>query len=73
VIGETFPLTCSRDEEREFLLRSRGLAQGWIGHWPEESPEKLAELKKQGKSSIEQAVWLAWVELFREIGPEMTK
>ena len=55
------------------LLKSRGLAQGWIGHWPEESPEKLAELKKQGKSSIEQAVWLAWVELFREIGPEMTK
>jgi hypothetical protein len=73
VIGETFPLTCSAADEREFLLQSRGLAQGWIGHWPEKSPEELAELKKQGQISIEQTIWLSWVELFREVGPEMTK
>ncbi len=73
VIGETFPLSCGADEEREFLLKSRGPAQGWIGHWPDQSPEQLAELKKQGKISIEQAIWLSWVELFREIGPEMQK
>jgi cellulase (glycosyl hydrolase family 5) len=73
VIGETFPLSCSASEEREFLLKSRGLAQGWIGHWPDKSPEELTELKKQGKITIEHAIWLSWVELFREIGPEMLR
>jgi hypothetical protein len=73
VIGETFPLNCSAAEERAFLLQSRGLAAGWIGHWPDEVPAKLAELKKSGQSSIPQAIWLSWVELFREVGPEMRK
>jgi len=73
VIGETFPLSCSAAEEREFLLKSRELAQGWIGHWPDESPEKLLELKQQGKIDLKQAIWLSWVELFREVGPQMTK
>jgi hypothetical protein len=73
VIGETFPLSCSADEEREFLLKSRDLAQGWIGHWPDDSPAKLRELKQEGKISLEQAIWLSWVELFREVGPAMTK
>jgi hypothetical protein len=73
VIGETFPLTCSAADERDFLLKSRGLAQGWIGHWPDKSPKELADLKQQGKSSLENAIWLSWVELFREVGPEMTK
>jgi hypothetical protein len=49
------------------------LAHGWIGHWPDQSPGKLTELKKQGKISLAQSIWLSWVELFREIGPEMTK
>jgi hypothetical protein len=73
VIGETFPLSCSASEEREFLLKSRGLSQGWIGHWPDQSPEQLSEFRKQGKITIEQAIWLSWTELFREIGPEMKK
>jgi hypothetical protein len=73
VIGETFPLSCSAAEEREFLLKSRGLAQGWIGHWPDQSPQRLTELGKQGKISMEQGLWLSWVDLFREIGPEMTR
>ena len=72
VIGETFPLTCSADELREFLLRSRPSAHGWIGHWPDESPAQLAALKQSGKATIKQAIWLSWVELFREIGPRMT-
>ena len=71
VIGETFPLSCNAAEEQEFLLKSRGLAQGWIGHWPDQSPAELAEKKRQGTISIEQAIWLSWVELFREIGPQM--
>ncbi len=73
VIGETFPLSCGAEEEREFLLKSRGLARGWIGHWPDQSPEELTKLKKQGRITIAQSMWLSWVDLFREIGPEMNK
>jgi hypothetical protein len=72
VIGETFPLSCGPDDLRDFLLRSRGLSHGWIGHWPDESPAELTELKKSGKATIQNAIWLSWVELFQEIGPQMT-
>jgi len=72
VIGETFPLSCGADDERDFLLKSRDFAHGWMGHWPDESPAKLAELKKTGKATIHNAIWLSWVELFQEIGPQMT-
>lgn len=73
VIGETFPLSCGVDDEREFLLKSRGTAHGWIGHWPDESPAELTELKKSGKATMQNAIWLGWVELFKEVGPEMVK
>jgi hypothetical protein len=72
VIGETFPLSCSADDERDFLLKSREFAHGWIGHWPDESPAELAELKRTGKATIHNAIWLSWVELFEDIGPQMT-
>ncbi len=72
VIGETFPLSCGVDDERDFLLKSRGIAHGWIGHWPDESPAELAELKTTGKATIHNAIWLSWVNLFQEIGPQMT-
>lgn len=72
VIGETFPLSCSAEDEQEFLLNSRGLAQGWLGHWPDKSPLKLAELKRSGNASIEDAIWLSWVECFQRIGEQMT-
>lgn len=72
VIGETFPLSCGVDDERDFLLKSRKFAHGWIGHWPDESPAELAELKKTGKATIQNAIWLSWVDLFKEIGPQMT-
>lgn len=72
VIGETFPLSCGVDDEREFLLKSCEFAQGWMGHWPDESPAELAELKKTGQATIQNAIWLSWVNLFQEIGPQMT-
>ena len=72
VIGETFPLTCSAKEERTFLLRSRKFADGWIGHWPDESPVELERLKETGQATIQNAIWLSWVQLFEEVGPEMT-
>ncbi len=72
VIGETFPLSCGADDEREFLLKSRELAHGWLGHWPDKSPAELAELKQSGKATIEDAIWLSWVELFKSLGSQMT-
>jgi len=71
VIGETFPLSCSAADERDFLRQSRGLAQGWIGHWPDESPAQLAQLQKENKMTIAQAIWFSWTELFKEMGPAM--
>ena len=72
VIGETFPLSCGADDERDFLLKSRDFAHGWMGHWPDESPAELAELKRAGKATIHNAIWLSWVELFQEVGTQMT-
>jgi hypothetical protein len=71
VIGETFPLSCGVDDEREFLLKSRATADGWIGHWPDESPAELTKRKETGTATIHDAIWLSWVELFQEIGPQM--
>ena len=72
VIEETFPLSCGADDERDFLLKSRGIAAGWIGHWPDEPPAQLAEMRRTGKATIHSAIWLSWVELFKELGPQMT-
>lgn len=73
VIGETFPLHCSADDLRAFLLESRAFAQGWIGHWPEASPTELAALKQAGQATIHNVIWLSWVELFQDIGPQMLR
>jgi hypothetical protein len=42
-----------------------------LGNWPDESPMELAELKKTGKFTIPNAIWLSWMELFKELGPQM--
>ena len=72
-IGETFPLNCGVDDERTFLLESRAIAAGWVGHWPDEDPSSLRELKKSGKITPGQMIWLFWVDLFTEVRPSMTK
>lgn len=72
-IGETFPLSCGVDDERKFLLQSKAIAAGWIGHWPDDDPATLRELKKSGKITIAQSIWLSWVDLFEEAGPGMTR
>jgi len=71
VIEETFPLSCGVEDERAFLLKSRGIASGWIGQYPDESPAELHALKRSGKITPGQAAYLGWVELFRDVGPQM--
>jgi len=71
VIEETFPLSCSIPDEREFLLKSRGIASGWIGQYPDQTSEELAALKRSGKITLGQAMYLSWIDLFRDVGPQM--
>ena len=35
-------------------------------------PPSLAELKETGKATIHNAIWLSWVDLFKDLGPQMT-
>jgi len=71
VVEETFPLSCGVRDERDFLLQSRGLAAGWIGQYPEETPDQLLAVERSGKITLPQAAYLSWIELFREVGPQM--
>jgi len=71
VIEETFPLSCGVPDEREFLLQSRALAAGWIGQYPAETPAQLLAQQSAGKLTVPQRAYLSWIELFREVGPQM--
>lgn len=71
VIEETFPLSCSAAELKRFLLESRARACGWIGHYNGETINRLEDLQHTGKITAGQTLWLAWMELFRELGPAM--
>lgn len=73
VVEETFPLSCDAAEERDFLLRSRGLAAGWIGHYPSEGLAGLLALEKSGKLSSSQSAFLSWLKLFRDLTSQMLK
>jgi hypothetical protein len=71
VIEETFPLSCSAADLKTFLLDSRRYACGWIGHYNGESIGRLEALQQSGKITLQQTIWLAWLQLFVETGPSM--
>lgn len=71
VIEETFPLACSAEELRGFLLESRAKAHGWLGHYEGQTIEDLEALQRDRKIDLPQAFMLAWLRLFRDVGPEM--
>jgi len=73
VVEETFPLYCSAEELKEFLLKSRQYACGWIGHYNGEPIQHLEALRQTGKITAQQSLWLAWLELFREMGQTMAR
>jgi hypothetical protein len=64
IIEETFPLRCSKEEEKEFLLKSRPTAAGVIGFYWGKPPQ---ELKKSHK--IADAFTADWLDIFQEINP----
>jgi hypothetical protein len=69
VVEETFPLSCSAEDERKFLLASRGIASGWIGHYSGESIEQLT--KRDATQPSKPDLWLVWLKMFKEMGPQM--
>jgi hypothetical protein len=73
VVEETFPLACGVDDEEKFLLESRGIACGWIGQYPDQTPAELRSLRASGKISPVQKQFLDWIDLFKKLGPVMKK
>jgi hypothetical protein len=72
VVEETYSRACSAAELRRFLLASRGVACGWVGHYEGQSIEELEGLRAAGKLDVARGLMLEWLTLFREVGPEMT-
>ena len=69
VIEETFPLSCSPIQEQTFLLQSRAIACGWLGHYAGKAIAQYKVLAWPGKLSIAQALNLAWQRMFVRLGP----
>jgi len=70
VIEETFPLSCSSDDLRKFLLDSRGIACGWIGHYSGQTIQEL--IARDTTQPARPNLWLAWLKLFKEMTAQMT-
>jgi hypothetical protein len=73
VIEETFPLSCGTDDLKTFLLDSRGIACGRVGHYFGQSIEDLEALRRDNKLTISESITLDWLKLFRELRPQMTQ
>jgi hypothetical protein len=71
VIEETFPLSCSGAELRRFLLESRGIACGWIGHYGGTTLAEFEALKRSGEIELSQEAKHQWLELFHDLRSAM--
>ncbi len=71
VVEETFPLACPSGELREFLLKSRGTACGWLGHYDGRPPAWYDERRRAGTLTVPEALWSDWLTLFRDLRGEM--
>jgi hypothetical protein len=64
VIEETFPMNSSVPEWREFMVESRGIAQGWLGHYWSLSPQDL-----EGSPGGSAPLLLGQFDVFRSLKP----
>lgn len=71
VIEETFPLSCSPDELKEFMRKSRAHAAGWVGHYDGVTPSEYERKRAEGKLTLAESVWLSWLQLAEELRPEL--
>ena len=73
VIEETFPLSCSAQQEEQFLLQSRKFACGWLGHYEGLTLSDYAKLQRQGKLTIPEAIYQSWQQLFVKLKPRFVR
>ena len=71
VIEETFPLSCSAAELKQFLLESRSIACGWMGHYDGKTISDLDPLEKARTIALPQQMYLDWLRLFRDLRQQM--
>ena len=71
VIEETFPLSCSAAELKQFLQESRTLACGWMGHYDGKTISHLESLEKARTIALPQQLFLDWLRLFRDLRQPM--
>jgi hypothetical protein len=64
VIEETFLLSCTAPELRQFIEGSKECAAGWIGFYWGQTLEELSR-----STSIGDSLTAAWLKLFREMNP----
>ena len=70
VIEETFPLTCTTAELEEFLVASREVSCGWIGHYDGETPAQADARERAEKVTAAQALYREWLRLFVRLKPQ---
>lgn len=73
VIEETFPLSCSAAQEETFLLDSKTLACGWLGHYDGYNLKEFDTLARGGKLTPAQAIYREWERLFVKLKPEFAR
>jgi dienelactone hydrolase len=64
VVEETYPLSCTAPELRQFLEGSRKSAAGWIGFYWGQTPAELST-----STSISDSIAAAWLKLFQAMNP----
>ena len=65
VVEETFPLSCTAPELRQFVEGSRKCAAGWIGFYWGQTPAELSR-----STSIADSLTAAWLKLFQDLSPK---
>lgn len=70
VIEETFPLSCSSEQEVKFLLESKEIACGWLGHYDGFSLQEYDRLEREGKLTAPEAMYQSWEHLFKKLKSE---
>jgi hypothetical protein len=73
VIEETFPLSCSGRQEEQFLLKSRKIACGWLGHYDGYTLQDYAKFAAEHRLTIGQAIYRQWQRMFVKLKPRFVR
>lgn len=73
VIEETFPLSCTAAQERHFLLASRRIACGWMGHYDGLTLQDYHKLSLQHRLTIGEAIYRSFERMFVQLKPEFVR